>query len=97
MSNALETTKQLNSPPSMSCDVTLGADFNVVAALGGFAATRLYVGTGGTVVGRFIGDPAGQFRTRKNVPNGAYLDGRWEIVRSTGNGTTAADIIAERY
>ena len=57
------------------------------------AAKALYVGTGGTVVARAPNSAADV--TYKNVASGQVLDGYFEIVRSTANGTTAADIIAE--
>lgn len=53
-------------------------------------ARRLYVGTGGTVVGKWLGDGANV--TYKNVPSGAYLDGAWLSIDAT---STATDIVAE--
>jgi hypothetical protein len=96
-SNALEATKDLNSPPSRSCAVTLGSDFDVSAGLGDTPALRLHVGTGGHVVARLMGDAADAWRTYKNVPSGGSLTGRFVAIRSTSNGTTAADIVALTY
>lgn len=50
----------------------------------------VYVGTGGTVVMRGIGDSADLIW--KNVPNGAVLPFRAQFVRATG--TSAADMLA---
>ncbi|WP_310534966.1 hypothetical protein [Novosphingobium sp.] len=56
-------------------------------------AKAIFVGTGGTVIGRAPGSSADV--TYKNVANGQLLDGYFEIIRSTANGTTAADLVAE--
>ena len=56
-------------------------------------AKGIYAGTGGSVVVRAPGSV--DYVTYKNVPNGGYIDGWIEIVRSTANGTTAADLIAD--
>ena len=76
------------SPANEKIAVNLGAD-----TVFGAAAKGIYVGTGGTVVVRAPGSAADV--TYKNVPNGGYIDGYIEIVRSTANGTTAADLIAD--
>lgn len=91
-----DTQHSTQDPPSRTADVTLGADFDIIAALGG-PCTCLFVGTGGTVITQSYNDPAGTWRTRKNVPAGSYLTGRYSKIRSTANGTTAADIIAETH
>jgi hypothetical protein len=44
-----------------------------------------------------MGDAADAWRTYKNVPNGGTLTGRFVAIRSTNNGTTAADIVALTY
>lgn len=50
----------------------------------------LFVGTGGTIVMRGVGDAADQ--PWKNVQDGSVLPFRAQIIRATG--TTAADILA---
>ena len=95
MSNIIESTKDLTSPPSREVPVDLSAtDFDIVAVFG-VPATALFVGTAGDVIARLVGTPVGTWRTRKNVPAGSYLVGRYAAVKKTG--TTAADIIAEAY
>ncbi|TXH49278.1 MAG: hypothetical protein E6Q97_23020 [Desulfurellales bacterium] len=49
----------------------------------------LYVGTGGNITGRLLGDTAD--RVWKNVPNGMPLPFVFQYIRATG--TTAADMI----
>lgn len=52
----------------------------------------LYVGTGGTIVMRLVGDTADT--TWTNVPNGAILPVRPQFIRATG--TTASAILGIR-
>lgn len=54
-------------------------------------ARRLYVGTGGNVLAKKMGDA--DFVTYKNVPDGTYLDGAWIAVSED---STASDIVAEQ-
>lgn len=49
----------------------------------------LFVGTGGNIAGRLVGDTTD--RLWKNVPNGFFLPLVFQYIRSTG--TTAADMI----
>lgn len=93
MSGAIEAGRNLESVPSRSADVNLAStDFDVVAALG-VACTSIFVGTGGTVIARLVGDSTN--RTYKNVPNGSELLGRFAVVVKTS--TTATDMIARVY
>lgn len=80
--------------PVASVDVVLTSDFNLANFFKCGYARRLWVGTGGNVVAQKRGDDAPH--TYKNVASGSYLDGWWILVKSTSNGTTAADIVAER-
>lgn len=77
-----------STPAQEKIAINLAADttLNVPAKL-------LYVGTGGTVVGRAPGSLTDV--TYVNVPNGSYLEGYFEVIKSTANGTTAANLIAE--
>lgn len=77
----------LYTPPSVSEVVTLGADYTFTNT----SIVALWVGTGGTVVAQLRGDATA--RTWVGVPAGTYLHGNFSIVRSTGNGTTASNII----
>ena len=93
MSSPLEALRNLESVPSRSAVVDIGStDFDVVAALG-VPCTAIYVGTGGTVIARLVGDSVA--RTYLNVPNGAELLGRFASVTKTS--TTASDMIARVY
>jgi hypothetical protein len=56
-------------------------------------AKGLYVGTGGTVIVRAPGSSADV--SYVNVPNGGYIDGLITIVRSSANGTTASNLVAD--
>ena len=95
MSSIIESTKDLTAPPSREVAVNLAStDFDIVATFG-VPATALYVGTAGDVIARLSGTPAGTWVTRKNVPAGSYLVGRYVAVKKTG--TTATDIVAECY
>ena len=76
------------SPSHEKIAVSLAADTAF-----GAPAKGLYVGTGGTVIVRAPGSATDV--TYKNVPNAGYVDGWIAIVRSTVNGTTAADIVAD--
>lgn len=49
----------------------------------------LFVGTGGNITGRLVGDTAD--RVWKNVPNGYLMPFVFQFIRSTG--TTATDMI----
>ncbi len=82
----------LNSKKSAAVSLAADTDLSTVFVSQGFAR-RLYVGTGGTVVAQKVGDAAAI--SYLNVANGQYLDGCWKIVKSTGNGTTASNIVAE--
>jgi vacuolar-type H+-ATPase subunit B/Vma2 len=53
------------------------------------AAKALYIGTGGDVVLRALGDS--DFRTFKNLPSGSTLAVRVAAIKATG--TTASDIV----
>lgn len=76
------------TPANEKVAINLGADTTFVVP-----AKGIYVGTGGTVIVRAPGSAADV--TYKNVPSGGYIDGWIEILRSTGNGTTALDLIAD--
>jgi hypothetical protein len=80
--------------PSYSVAVTLGADFSLTTAFTAGFARELYVGGAGDVVAQLYGDAAPQ--TYKAVPVGTILRGLFTLVKSTGNGTTASNILA-RY
>lgn len=93
MSAPIEAGRNLESVPSRSADVNIAStDFDVVAALG-VACTSIYVGTGGTVKAKLVGDSAS--RIYLNVPNGTELLGRFSSVIKLG--TTASDMIARVY
>lgn len=97
---ALNTSHDASSTlvPSAGVDVVLTSDFpidNTVFAAGS-CALELYIGTGGTVIAAMLDDAPGVTHTYKNVPSGSTLAGKFVLVKSTGNGTTAADIIARR-
>jgi hypothetical protein len=93
MSSPIEAERNLESVPSRSAVVNIAStDFDIVAALG-VPCTAIYVGTGGTVIARLVGDSAA--RTYLNVPNGAELLGRFASVTRTS--TTASDMIARVY
>lgn len=81
--------------PSAAVDVTLGSDFDLTTQFTAGYARELFVGTGGTVIAVMRGD-GGTPHTYKNVANGQVLSGDFVTVKSTSNGTTAADIVA-RY
>jgi hypothetical protein len=72
--------------------VTLGSDFNVAAQFTAGYCRELFVGVGGTVIAQLQGDAAPQ--TYLNVPAGTPLSGKFTLVKSTANGTTATNIIA---
>lgn len=55
-------------------------------------ARRIFVGTGGTVVLKHVGDSTAL--TYKNIASGQWMDGMWATVVKIG--TTAADMIAEQ-
>jgi hypothetical protein len=85
-------------PPSYvaqySVPVVLSADFNLATAFNTGFARELYVGSAGNVVAQLLGDAGPQ--TYYGVPAGTTLYGCFVLVKSTGNGTTASDILA-RY
>lgn len=76
------------SPANEKVAVNLGGDTTFAVP-----AKGIYVGTGGTLIVRAPGSDADV--TYRNVPNGGYIDGYIEIVRSTANGTTASNLIAD--
>lgn len=76
------------TPAQEKIAVNLGGDTTFA-----IPAKAIYVGTAGNVVGRAPNSSADV--TYKNVAAGTYLDGYFEIIRSTANGTTAADLVAE--
>ena len=76
------------TPANEKVAVNLGADTTFPVP-----AKGIYVGTGGTVIVQAPGSATTV--TYKNVPNGGYIDGWIETVKSTANGTTAADLIAD--
>ena len=78
--------------PSAAVDVTLTSDFDLTTQFAAGYARELYVGTAGTVVATMIDDSASH--TYKNLANGSTLAGKFVTVKSTGNGTTASDIVA---
>jgi hypothetical protein len=80
--------------PRSSIAVTLSADFDLTSHFVSGYCRELYIGTGGTVVAQLVGDSATQ--TYVNLPNGSFLHGYFTIVKSTGHGTTASNIIARR-
>jgi hypothetical protein len=81
--------------PTCSVAVTLGADFDLTSQFSCGFAKELYVGTGGNVAA-VLRDDAGTVQTYMNVPGGTFLHGAFVTVKSTGNGTTASNIIARR-
>jgi hypothetical protein len=89
---ALEATRDLASPPSRMRPVNLAADVDVVALLGR-PATCVWVGTAGHVQVRYL-NSQDIWTEHKNAPAGAYLVGTITHIRSTANGTTAADLLA---
>ena len=76
------------SPAQEKIAVSLAADTTFAVP-----AKGLYVGTGGTVIVRAAGSAVDV--SYLNVPNGGYIDGLISIVRSTANGTTASNIVAD--
>lgn len=76
------------SPSQEKIAVSLAADTTFAVP-----AKGLYVGTGGTVIVRAAGSAADV--SYLNVPNAGYIDGWISIVRSTANGTTALNLIAD--
>lgn len=58
--------------------------------IGTYEPKAIYVGTGGTIVMKLVGDTAST--TWTNVPDGALLPVRPSVILATG--TTASDIIA---
>lgn len=80
--------------PQYAVAVTLGADFNLATAFNTGFARELYIGGAGNVVAQLLGDAAPV--TYEAVPVGTILKGCWILVKSTGNGTTATNIVA-RY
>ena len=61
-----------------------------VTEIGELESRTLYVGVGGTIGGRLVGDTSD--RTWSNVPNGYHLPVRFQYIRATG--TTASGLIA---
>jgi len=78
--------------PSAAVDVTLTSDFDLTTQFAAGYARELVIGTAGHVVATMIGDSAPH--TYKNQASGSVLSGKFVTVKSTGNGTTAADIVA---
>lgn len=66
-------------------DVTLGTDYTFTAIV-----RAIYVGTAGTVIASVDGT---NFHTFKGCAAGSYLLGAFKKVKSTANGTTAADLV----
>lgn len=81
--------------PSCAVDVVLTSDFTIDKTVftAGYAR-ELYVGTGGTVIAEMLDDAT--THTYKNVASGTTISGKFVLVKSTSNGTTAADIVARR-
>jgi hypothetical protein len=79
---------QIQSPAKKHYAVSLDTD-----AVLSPSPSAIYVGTGGNVVCSLIGDPT-YFVTYKNVSSGQILDIRPHTIKSTANGTSAADIVA---
>lgn len=79
--------------PSQAVDVNLSSDTDLTQTFAMGYARELYVGTGGTVIAT-MRDDGGTTHTYKNVASGATLSGKFVTVKSTSNGTTAADIVA---
>jgi len=67
-------------------DVTLGADFTFVNK----NVRAIFVGTAGNVIASIDGTT---FHTFKGCAAGTYLLGAFTKVKSTANGTTAADLV----
>jgi hypothetical protein len=82
--NADPEIRSTNVPDGFE-DVTLGADYTFVAKVRG-----VYVGTAGTVIASVDGT---NYHTFKGCAAGSILLGGFKKVRSTGNGTTAADLV----
>ncbi len=87
------TDARAREVPQDAVDVTLGADFTFSSQSPVVQPRALWIGTGGNVVASLAGTP-GTYHTFKNIPSGTLFLGAFAVVRSTGNGTTAADIIA---
>ncbi len=68
-----------------------GGTAGATASQLGVSTRRLYIGTGGTFIGRMAGCQADV--TYVNVPNGSYLDGNWTSITGTGN--SCAGIVSE--
>ncbi len=66
-------------------DVTLGADYTFAAVV-----RAIYVGTAGIVIASVGGT---NLHTFKGCTAGMYLLGAFKKVKSTANGTTAADLV----
>lgn len=86
MADRFSTTHN-TANPAIGAAAVVPHDANELA---GGACRGLYVGTGGTIVMRGVGDTADT--TWRNVPNGALLPFRAQYVRATG--TTAQDMLA---
>lgn len=92
----MDPVDRLNQPlTSKSAAINLAADTDFTVNSHGLYpfARRIFVGTGGDVVARKIRDSG---YTTYKAASGTYLDGAWAIVRSTGNGTTASNLVAEQ-
>lgn len=81
--------------PSCSVAVVLTSNFSLISSFACGYARELYIGVGGTVVAVLL-DDGGTTQTYLNVASGTTLSGKFVTVNSTGNGTTATNIIARR-
>lgn len=86
MERAFTAKETAESPARNSYPVT-PHDTNEI---GTYEPKGLWVGSGGTLVGRLMGDTAD--RTFTNIGNGSYLPFKFRIIKATG--TTASDLVA---
>ena len=78
--------------PMFDVPVSLASDFNVAAQFTAGYCRSLYVGTTGTVIAQLSGNASPT--TYVGVPAGSVLPGKFTLVKSTSNGTTASNIVA---
>jgi len=82
--NADPEVRSLNVPDGFE-DVSLTSDYTFTAHVRG-----IFVGTAGTVIASVDGT---NYHTFKGCSAGYLLMGAFKKVRSTANGTTAADLV----
>jgi hypothetical protein len=78
--------------PMFDVPVALGSDFNVAAQFTAGYCRSLYVGGAGTVIAQLAGNASPT--TYVAVPAGTVLPGKFTLVKSTSNGTTATNLVA---